>query len=54
MGQQPMQFGFAGCQKYHIIRIPEIMPDMHLLFDPVVKVGEIQVGQILAQIVSDR
>lgn len=48
-----MQECFVSVEKYHIIGIPEVIFHPDLLFDLMVEICEIQVGEILAQIIPD-
>ena len=49
-----MQERLVLVQKKHVVGIPEIIFDTDLLFYPMVKVCEEQVGEILRQVIADR
>lgn len=54
LAEQGMKHRFACCQDHDVISISVIIFYCLLLFDPVIEIGKVEVGQVLAQIVADR
>lgn len=53
LGQYGMQLGLGGCQEYHIVCVSEIVLYTKIFFDVMVEIGEIDIGQVLAQIIAN-
>ena len=51
--QEPVQPLLTAVQYHYVIHIPVVVPNSQLLFQPVIHIGQVQVGQILAREVSD-
>ena len=54
LGENIVQVLFVAMQKYHIIRISEVILNAQFLFHPMVKVCKNQIGKVLRQIVPYR
>lgn len=48
-----MKAWFVRRQYHDIIGIPEIIPDAFHFLDPVIEVGQVKIGEILAEVVAD-
>ena len=54
LDEQPMKEGFVSMQKNHIISISEVILHSDDLLNPMVEIREVEIGEILRQVVSDR
>jgi hypothetical protein len=54
MGEKQVQLLFARRQDHHIVKIPEIITDHHILLKPVIETGKVKIGEILTEIIADR
>lgn len=54
LAQQPVQRRLIRGQENHVIQVAEIMPDQLFFFQPVVKIGQVKIGEVLRQVVADR
>ncbi len=52
--QQLVERRLVRGQDHQVVSVPEIIPDTFNLLDPMVESGEIEVGEILTEVISDR
>lgn len=44
---------FIGRKNHQVVGVPEIIPDTFNLFDPMIKISEIEVRKVLAKVVAN-
>lgn len=49
-----MQIGFVMMKYHQVISVAEIKTDPFNLFQPMIEIGKVKVGKVLAEVVADR